>query len=442
MVTTIVLGIVSIGILIFVHELGHFIAARTNGIRVEVFSIGWGKGIVSFNWKGTKIQVGWIPFGGYCKMAGDSPRDSLTGSPEEFYSSPPYKRILVALGGPVFNYFFAMVLFIVIVMIGYQINTFPNRIVLAREPDETLGEVTPAEKAGLQDGDVIVAINGKRVNNWDDITEGIVRNALKPITITIQRGSRTLHLVAKPKLDRETGRGLIGIHPWVEPVIGGVTPGGSADRAGIRKGDRILSVDGVGIKNHIDFYNTVEGKAYKDVTVVLERNGSQKRVVMMPQKEDDYVSVGLYFKQITVHTPKYPFFIAVGKGAVKSADAVHDTIRGLLFVISGKIRAKSAVAGPAKLIYISGVIAKEGFSYFLQVMSYISIAFFIMNLIPFPALDGSHIVIALYEAVARKKPNIEVIYRIQTFGFIILFAALVLITMNDISSFFKGNLMP
>ncbi len=442
MVTTIVLGIISIGILIFVHELGHFTAARANGIRVEVFSIGWGKGIVSFYWKDTKIQIGWIPFGGYCKMAGDSPRDSLTGNPEEFYSSRPYKRILVALGGPVFNYLFAMVLFILIVIIGYQIHTFPNKIILAKEQDKVLGELTPAKEAGLKDGDVIVAINGKAVNNWDDITEGIVRNALKPVAITVQRDGRTLQLVATPALDRETGRGLIGIHPWVEPFIGGVTPGGPAQRAGIQKGDRILSVDGIKINNHIDFYNAVEGKAWKDVTVVLERNGSQKQVVMMPEKEDDYVSVGLYFKQITVHTPKYPFFVAVGKGAVQSADAVHDTIRGLLFVISGKIRAKSAVAGPAKLIYISGVIAKEGFSYFLQVMSYISIAFFIMNLIPFPALDGSHIVIALYEAVTRKKPNLEVIYRIQTFGFIILVAALLLITMNDISSFFKGNLIP
>jgi len=442
MVTTIVLGIISIGILIFVHELGHFIAARANGIRVEVFSIGWGKGIISFNWKGTKIQVGWIPFGGYCKMAGDSPRDTLSGNPEEFYSSPPYKRVLVALGGPVFNYFFAMILFILIVIIGYQINTFPNRIVLAKEPDEVLGEVSPAKEAGLQDGDVIVAINGKTVNNWDDITEGIVRNALKPVTITVQRDGRTMQLVTKPKLDRETGRGLIGIHPWVEPVVGGIIPAGPAERAEIQPGDRILSVDGVDIKNHIDFYNAVEGKAWKDVTVVLERNGIRKQVVMMPEKENEYVSVGLYFKQITVHTPRYPFFIAVGKGVKKSADAVQDTMRGLVFVVSGKIRAKSAVAGPAKLIYISGVIAKEGFSYFLQVMSYISIAFFIMNLIPFPALDGSHIVIALYEAVTRKKPNIEVIYKIQTFGFIILVAALLLITMNDISSFFKGNLMP
>jgi regulator of sigma E protease len=442
MATTIILGIVSIGILIFVHELGHFLAARMNGIQVEVFSIGWGKGIVSFNWKGTKIQIGWIPFGGYCKMAGDSPRDSLTGSPDEFYSSPPYKRVLVALGGPVFNYVFAMVLFILIVIIGYQINTFPNKIVLAREPDKVLGEISPAKKAGMKDGDVIIAINGKAVNNWDDITEGIVRNALKPVTITVRRNGRTLRLVATPKLDRETGRGLIGIHPWVQPIVGGVTPGGPAGRAGIQTGDRILSVDGVAIKNHIDFYDAVQGKAWKDVTIVLERKGEQKTVLMMPEKEDDFVSVGMHFRQITVHTPHYPFFIAVGRGVEKSAEAVQDTIRGLLFVISGKIRAKSAVAGPAKLIYISGVIAKEGFSYFLQVMGYISIAFFIMNLIPFPALDGSHIVIALYEAVTRKKPNIEVVYKIQTFGFIILVAALLLITMNDISSFFKGNLMP
>ena len=179
MVTTILLGIISIGILIFIHELGHFIAARSSGIRVEVFSIGWGKGLVSFKWKETKIQIGWIPFGGYCKMAGDSPRDTLTGSMDEYYSSPPLKRILVALSGPLFNYLFAALLFVMIVMIGYEINTYSNKIILARE-EETIGNdgLTPAQRAGLQDGDVILQINGNEINNWDQITENIVRNAL------------------------------------------------------------------------------------------------------------------------------------------------------------------------------------------------------------------------------------------------------------------------
>jgi len=435
MVTTIFLGIISIGILIFVHELGHFIFARAAGIRVEVFSIGWGKGLISFKWRETRIQLGWIPFGGYCKMAGDSPKDTLRGGSDEYYASSPFRRIMVAFGGPFFNYLFAVLLFIVIIMVGYEINTFPNRIVLA-EPAETLGTtVTPAQRAGLQDGDVILAINGKEVDNWDDITELIVRNPLRTISMDIEREGRRLRLTAVPELDRETGRGLIGIHPWVEPVVEGVRPGEPAERAGIEPGDLVISVDGIAIRHHVDFYDAIEGKSWQDVPVVVERGGEMVELIIMPEKVDDYDSAGLFFRHVTYRTERYPFHIAVGRGFVKSLQGVQDTVRGVIMVFSGRIRARSAVAGPAKLIYLSGVIAREGFTYFLQVMSYISIAFFIMNLIPFPALDGSHIILSVYEIATRKKPNLDVVYKIQTFGFLFLIVVLIFVTMNDISSF-------
>jgi regulator of sigma E protease len=437
MVTTILLGLISIGILIFVHELGHFLAARAAGIRVEVFSIGWGKGLVSFKWKETRIQIGWIPFGGYCKMAGDSPKDTLKGGSGEYYSSPPQRRIIVALSGPLFNYLFAALLFIMIIMVGYEINTFPSRIILAEGDGATLaGGATPAKAAGLQDGDVIIEIDGEKIRNWDDVTENIVRNALKPIQITVVRAGETVTATAIPALDKETGRGLIGIHPWVEPVIGEVLPGEAAETAGLKRGDLILSVNSRDIRHHVDFYDALEGKARQEVELVVDRDGLIERFVLIPEEVDEYVSAGLVFQQIVYRSERYTLPVAVGKGVVKSAEAVRDTVRGILFVFSGKIRARSAVAGPAKLIYISGVIAREGFTYFLQVMSYISIAFFIMNLIPFPALDGSHIVIALWELIVRKRPNLSIIYRIQTFGFIVLIVALIFITMNDIRSFF------
>ncbi|UCB44297.1 MAG: RIP metalloprotease RseP, partial [Spirochaetota bacterium] len=424
MVTTILLGIISIGILIFIHELGHFLAARSSGIRVEVFSIGWGKGLLSFKWKETKIQIGWIPFGGYCKMAGDSPRDTLTGSGDEYYSSPPMRRILVALSGPLFNYLFAALLFIMIIMIGYEVNTYSNRIILARE-QETIGDegLTPAQQAGLQDGDVILQINQNEINNWDQITENIVRNALKPVNMKVLRNDAVLDIYVIPKLDKETGRGLIGIYPWVDPVVGEIIPAEAADLAGLREGDRIITVDGEEISHHIDFYKALEGKAYQKVSLIIERDGGRRELILTPQRQDGYESAGLYFKQLVFRSPRYPLPIAVGKGFVKSVEGVRDTIRGIGFVVSGKIRARAAVAGPAKLIYISGAIAKEGFVYFLQVMSYISIAFFIINLVPFPALDGSHIVISLYQVVTRKRPNLDVVHKIQAFGFIVLIVA-------------------
>jgi len=169
----------------------------------------------------------------------------------------------------------------------------------------------------------------------------------------------------------------------------------------------------------------------------VERGGKIINLTLVPEKLDDYVWAGLYFQQIKYHSPDYPFFQSVSKGVEKSVQGIMDTVKGIVMLISGKIRARTAVAGPAKLIYISGVIAKEGFVYFLQVMSYISIAFFIINLIPFPALDGSHIVISIIEIFSRKKPNLQIIYKIQTIGFIFLIIALIFVTINDISSFFR-----
>lgn len=433
---TILLGIVSVGILIFVHEFGHFLIARASGIKVETFSIGWGRGIVSFKWKETKVQIGWIPFGGYCKMAGESTKDATKGTPDEYYSSSPWRRILVALGGPAFNYLFAAVLFIFIVFIGYEINTYSNKIILLRSDDQQFStEQTPARMAGLKDGDIIVEINGKEVRHWDGITESIVRNALKPVKIKVLRDGEIFETVAVPELDEETGRGLIGIQPWVEPVVGNVLPGEPAEKAGIEPGDRIAEVDGEKIVHYVDFYQALEEKNDQTVNVKIIRDGFSKNLTMIPHLVNGYVSAGLVFETLTYHSAKYPFHQAVGKGFMKSVEGVRDTVRGVYLVLSGKIQARKAVAGPAKLIYLSGVIAKEGFVYFLQVMSYISIAFFIMNLIPFPALDGSHIVIALYEVVSQKKPNLEVVQRIQTFGFLFLIVLLIFITMNDISSF-------
>jgi len=435
--STIILGIISIGILIFVHELGHFLMARAVGIRVEVFSIGWGKGIQLFKWKDTKIQLGWIPFGGYCKMAGDSAHDNLTGSKDEYYSSPPINRIIVALGGPLFNFMFAILLFTMIMMIGYQITTYPNKIILAKPQDINENtQLTPAQKAGLKNGDIIIAINGKEVNNWDDITENIVRNALKKIQITVLRDEKELNLEVIPDIDKSSGRGVIGIYPWVEPVVGGVLPNSDAKKLGIKPGDRIVSVDGMPIHNQMEFYHILSKKKGQSINLVIERNGKKLNYDVLIGRNSD-ITLGIYFRQIKLHSPKYSLPESIELGIKKSLEATRDTVRGMVLLFSGKIRAKTAVAGPAKIIYLSGVIAKEGFVYFLQVMSYISIAFFIMNLIPFPALDGSHIIIALLEAIRRKKPNLEVIQRIQAIGFTLLILLLLFVTFNDISSFIK-----
>ena len=195
-------------------------------------------------------------------------------------------------------------------------------------------------------------------------------------------------------------------------------------------------MDGMPIHNQVEFYHILSKKKGQSINLVIERNGKKLNYDVLIGRNSD-TTLGIYFKQIKLHSPKYSLPESIELGVKKSLEATRDTVRGMILLFSGKIRAKTAVAGPAKIIYLSGVIAKEGFVYFLQVMSYISIALFIMNLIPFPALDGSHIMIALLEAVRKKKPNLEVIQRIQAIGFTLLILLSLFVTFNDISSFIK-----
>ena len=245
----VIIGLFGLGLVVFLHEMGHLIAAKASGVTVEAFSIGWGKAVWARSYRGTEYRVSVLPLGGYCKMKGEQAlvRAWREGASEiepdqgDFYAATAAKRIAILLAGPVMNFLFAVLVLSIIAMIGYTIETFPPRIVLASEYG---APPSVADEAGLRSGDTITAINGREVTTFREIQSYVGRSPNEAITITVttEQTSRTLSMV--PSLNRRNGAGMIGVYPWITPLVARVEDGSSAQVAGIKAGDTLLEING------------------------------------------------------------------------------------------------------------------------------------------------------------------------------------------------------
>jgi len=243
---TVIYGLLGLSIVVLIHELGHFVAARSLGIEVEAFSIGMGPKLLGFTRGGTEWRISAFPLGGYCRMKGEEGfkqalERKLAHIPAEkgsFYGEPAWKRILILLAGPSFNLVFAALLFAIVALVGLRIETLPNRIVLASDypllSAQSSGEPSPALAAGLKTGDWIVGIDGKPVNDYSDLQDLVSVNAQKELLFDVERSGSRLLLPVRPRLDKDSGQGLIGVYAWAEPLVASIAPGSSAAIAGIK----------------------------------------------------------------------------------------------------------------------------------------------------------------------------------------------------------------
>ncbi|HEY9594328.1 MAG TPA: RIP metalloprotease RseP, partial [Spirochaetia bacterium] len=470
MILTILLGIVGLGIMVFVHELGHFVAARICGVGVEVFSLGWGPRMVGFTRGGTTYQVSWIPIGGYCKMKGElvpglaggsggpqgagGAAPSIGGStaiqpvtehePGSFLAAPPWRRIVIAAFGPLFNVLFALVIFFAIWWAGFNIYSTDNRVVLAT--DYTLDSFTtppPATAAGLKTGDRVTAINGAAIGNFQDILEhvSVAPNARLVFTVVRTEGGvdRTLTLPMTPQLDKDSGAGRIGIYAWFDPVVDGVTPGSAAGIAGLRKGDRIVAVDGKPVRNSIDLSQTLSARPAK-VDVTFERSGAEQTApLVFVYDEKGAPNLGISFASLVYRTPR----LGPGGAVVKAADETWTTVTltvksfGLLFQ---GIKLRNAVAGPLRITYYIGTAATSGFQLgvgagvvsFLRFLAFLSVVLFLMNLLPIPAMDGGQIILFIVEIIRGRPVQSRAIWQIQLVGFSLLIMLALFVTFSDV----------
>ena len=453
MILTIILGIVGLGVVVFVHELGHFIVAKASGITVEAFSLGWGKVLYHREWKGTDYRISLLPIGGYCKMKGEelfrtAIKENYEKIPHEkgsLFSVSVWKRMLTYAAGPFFNLIFAVLVLSVIWFAGFTIHTYENKVILLSDYPELFSQQSyPADEAGLQTGDRIVSIDGESVETYTDIQQKIAPSPNETFPITVERGSRRINLSITPELNRETGAGRIGVAAWIEPVIGQVQADGSAANAGIQAGDRIVRVNGKDITHSLEFHALLQKQPSK-LNITFERNDTRQKTELIPlYDENGNASLGIGFAGITHRTPQYNLFQSIAKGTHETFRTFALTIKGIALLFSG-VDVQKAVSGPVRITYLVGEVATEGFAQgigsgfitLFRFLSLLSVALCFGNLLPIPALDGGLIVLSLVEAAKGSSVSPKTFYRYQTVGFIIILLILFLTTFSDLSYLFS-----
>lgn len=279
--TYILAAVILLGLCIFVHELGHLLGGRMVGIRARIFSIGYGKGILKKKIGDTTYQITLIPLGGYCQFYGEDPSEERKGQSYEFLSAHPLRRMVAVIMGPMFNLLFGIILFFIMNLIGYQVET--NRIHI---PEYfTSGEyISPAYTAGIATGERILAINGKKISGFTDIQSSVIFSDGAPMLLTVERDGKSREVTVTPKRYAEKGYYTIGVMPYGERVlVVRSIEKDVAEKAGIEQYDEIKSVDGVMVKTPADFSNYIRRNAGREVRLQLVRTGKSKEIRATPR---------------------------------------------------------------------------------------------------------------------------------------------------------------
>ena len=424
--------ILVLGVMIVVHEFGHYAVAKMCGVRVLVFSVGFGKRLIGFTRGDTDYRVSALPFGGYVKMAGENPMEDRSGDPGEFMSHPRWQRILIALAGPAMNILLAIAILTGVFMVHYEHSPIMDKPIVVGIVDPN----SPAAISGIQVGDHIIRIQDKLNPVWRDINEALLQAKLSPntpITLNIQRGSQIFNAQVLPQ-DRTQELGYIGISPDLPTQITRIEPDMPAYQVGLRIGDEIKSLDEtpVGTITAIQAYLQKTGS--KPINVHIVRKGQAQTFTATPviDKKENRYRLG-FGSSFPIEVTHLPFMQAVSLSMEENGKLSLMIVKILQKLVSHEVSIKQ-MDGPIGIGKQAGqAVQQEGWIPLLILMAGISVNLGVFNLLPIPILDGGLIVLTLFESVIRRDINQQVKERIyQTaFVFIVLFAAVVI--YNDIS---------
>jgi regulator of sigma E protease len=423
--------LVLIGVMILIHELGHYWAARFFDVKVEAFSFGFGPRLFGFRKGETDFRFSLILFGGYVKMAGEQPEDGNLEDPRSFLAKPRWQRLVIAAAGPTMNIVLAVAL-----LTGLFMFRFPQP--LDQNSPAIIGHVlpdTPAAKAGIQEGDRIAAIDGIQNPNWEDVMMKEVANANQPLSVVLERGSAKRSLIITPKLDEKTGVGEAGWTEQSEIQVAAILPNMDAERKGLRRGDVLLSVNGHAILSPYKLHDVIEQSGGNPVDIIFARNGVRNRVTVQPSKSDMdgkprwMIGVQLEPRVAMTKLPVQEAFVESVRQNVKSATMIFQFLKG---IIERRMSPK-LLNGPIQIARLSGEAAREGASAFIGLMAMVSLNLAIFNLLPIPILDGGVIVLLLLEMIMRRDLSLQVKETVFKLGFVFLMAVVAFVLYNDIS---------
>ena len=444
--------IIVLGVLIFFHELGHFLMARLFGVGVEKFSLGFGWRLIGKKIGITDYRLSAIPLGGYVKMVGEEPDAEVAPADVHlsFTHKHVFKRICIVAAGPVFNLLLAVLIyFIFFAITGVEV---PRSVIRQVQKDSI------AQKAGLRVDDLIVSVDGTEVNAWYDVDEAVTESNGRSLRLGVLRNDTLLEIDVTPQL--KDGLDILGdsisyydigisAFPELKAIVGEVNPGYPAEKAGLKKGDLITAINGIPIVNWQQMQSLISSSGGAELTLTLERDAKMLEVRLTPKHVETKDHLGRvenrYLIGITNQQIEIPESDLVTKrlnpikAAVKSLERCYSIvvlmIRSVVKIIDGSIP-KDSLGGPIMIAKMAGDHAKLGVDKLIQFIAFISINLAIINLLPIPVLDGGHLLFFMIEAIKGRPVSIKVREVAQQIGLFILLLLIILVFYNDISKLF------
>jgi regulator of sigma E protease len=434
---TILAFVFVLGVLVFVHELGHFLAAKRVGIRVLKFQLGFNPTVLSFRRGDTEYGIGALPLGGYVKMAGENPEDverdehgnAITHT-DEFLSKTKWERFQVLIMGPVMNLLLAVVLTAVVLHQGVEKGAYEDQPVVVG----VVTEGSVAAKADIRPGDRIVSVAGRNVDTWDRFLMEVGTKPKREITIGLLRNGLEETRTVTPALLEGQSRfeiGDIGVLPNVHPHLRTVTPNEPGDRAGLKAGDVIVAVDGHPITFHWHLRDAIAKHPDQPMRVSILRDGVAKDLTVTPGSHGTVGWLGVLPVDETVSL-KPGFGEAITLSVQKNVEMsrmIFQTLGGLFT----RETSPKQLMGPIAIAQLSGESAQLGWIALITLMASISLNLGLLNLMPVPVLDGGHIFIMALEGIARRDFSLAVKEKMLMAGFAVILMLMVTVIYNDLT---------
>src|SRR5215470_1081657 len=423
---------VVLGFMILIHEFGHYAAAKLFKVRVEVFSIGFGKRLLGFRKGETDYRISAIPLGGYVKMSGENPMDERTGDPAEFLSHPRWQRFVIAFAGPAMNIMLAVGLLTVVYMVRYERPVFVDKpaVVGWVLPD------LPAAKAGIQEGDRIIRIDGIENPTWEQVFPKVALSPNQPLNVTVLRDGHVLEKTVTPKATGIDQYGSLGCVPDQPLIVTELEPGMPAEKAGMKVGDTILALNGQPVRAIQQMIGMLQKSKDAPVEVTLQRGAQQLQLTMTPVKAAVEGTAETLYRVGFLSEPSISTRLTFPDAFRKSIDDNRTSSGLILELLQKMIQRKVSmrtVEGPIGIGKAVGrAVREDGWTPLLNITAAISLNLGIFNLLPIPILDGGVILLLFIESLMQRDISLPVKERIYqaAFLFIVLFAVMVI--FNDI----------
>lgn len=437
--TTILAGILMLGVLVFVHELGHFAVAKITGVKVLRFSLGFGRKIVGRTWGETEYQISLIPLGGYVQMLGEGggaegeeQELSATERERSFAHKPVGQRMAIVAAGPLMNLLLPLFLLPWAYFIGVNVPAYLEQPPCAGY----VVEGSDAAKAGFKAGDCIQALNGDTLPSWNETNKALIPAAGDELVFEVQRSSDTIQLRIDADNNSLEGLQSLGIFPPQPPTIGSLSSDMPATNAGMQQGDTIVSIGDTPIDSWYDLHNVIQKLKGAETSFIVERNGASLAFEISPKYDEqrDVWLVGITPQQQSV-TQSYTVLGSIKAGYERTKELVSLTVTFIRKMVAGDV-ATDNIGGPIMVMQIAGQAAQTDLSTILTVLAFISIQLGILNLLPVPVLDGGHLIFFLYELIFRRPLSLRAREIAQQVGLGLLLLLMLLAFYNDLVRLF------